>query len=208
MTFEETLVLVLDAQASPIEEEEVMSQMAVSPEKRALLHTHLRMRDALGRDAMRLRPSRTLRDGTVALLLAAAGTHVAESNTRSTGGWRLGTSHVLVAIAAALIGATATWALLPSQQRTSVPAPVAAIETQTQAPQVSASIAERDVVHSQQSPPRVVHETVIVPETIRVAQAPVVVHDTVVLRAPVVSVPPTVTIQRETVYVAPRTIPR
>ena len=204
MNFEELLVRFLDGQTAPIEDEELMSQLAVSPDKRTLLRTHLAMRDAMKLDAGSLRPSRTLRDGTVAMLIAAAGAervidgmrvrpNVARSWIKSAG--MLGTGLT--------VGALTMYALGPASHAGSSPTPVVAPIV---SPQEVAPAQQPDAVldlPAKTVPLRVQRETVIVPETVRVASPAVVIHDTVVVAAPqqkVMSVPPTVTIQRDTVY--------
>ena len=206
-TFEEQLVHFLDGQSAAIDEEELMAQMAVSPEKRELLRTHLHMRDAIARDAMALRPPRPLRDGTVALLMATAGAVIGGSAATAAGSKKgrtvLGKSAILGG--GAILGALVTWALMsgrpaePVQSGSGV-API--VQPQVTAPQHEATSAAPTVGAPEV---RVLRERVIVPETVYVSAPPVFVHDTTMVPAPrVAPIAPTVTIQRETVYVAPK----
>lgn len=210
MTFEEQLIRSLDGNASPIEEEELMSQMAVSPEKRELWHMHLRLRETLARDAVGLRPSRKLRDGTIALLLTTAGMNAADVARGNLVRGRSATAaRAGLATAAALAGAVATYFVM------SAAAHVPANGTyRTEGTNVPVRVVHDTIAVAAPLPPsaapqttRIVHDAMLVHDTVRIASAPVVVHDTVVVSLPaakMVPVMPTVTIQRDTVYITPK----
>lgn len=204
MTFEELLIRSLDGNASPIEEEDVMSQMAVSPEKRALLKSHLKMRDALARDAGGLRPSRELRDGTVALLLATAGTLVGGATAAKGSALRGSAGRIALGSICAVAGALATYGIMALNTPV---APVAANPPTINYPADPAYPADHaPAVAEPPSTVRIQREIVTVPETVRVASSPVYLHDTVFLTAAaprMISTPPSVIIQRETTYVMP-----
>jgi hypothetical protein len=216
MIFEEILVRYLDDQTSPIEDEEMMSQLAVSPDKREMLHAHLRMRDSMIRDAAQLRPSNKQRAAAIAALIAtAAGSQIAGAGKGVAGATGqmgrmslLGPMRSLAAVgfsaAGIVAGVIGTYAVLaPSINRGAAPALPANLPapiTQQVAPNVA-------MPNQTSSPsPRIVHDQVVVPETVFVARPSPAVHDTIVIGLPApktILIPPTTTIRVDTINPAP-----